>query len=367
MSLITVESKDDADSTMPKVTCMRSLRFLFVLGLAIGTIAGWGLSRAELHPATAQGDTTPGDAISVVQQVGPSVVTVINQQMFQGFDSVQPVGSGTGFIIDADGHVVTNWHVVEGGQEFLVILSNGDRRPATLVGSDRLSDLAVVKIDGEVPAFSSFGDSDELQVGEPVLAIGSPLGTYTNTVTEGIVSALGRDLPQSNYNNLIQHDAAINPGNSGGPLYNLRGEVIGVNTLGVSEENGLTIQGLFFALPGNQVQIIASRLIADGRVVYPFFGITYQTINWQIAGQANLPVDNGVYITEVSLGGPAEAAGLVPGDIVTAINDVEIDQQNAFAEVLFFHEPGDTVTVVLVRGDQSLTVQLTLSERPADA
>ncbi len=127
---------------------MRALRFLFVLGLAIGTIAGWGLSHAELHPATAQEDATPGDAISVVQQVGPSVVTVINQQMFQGFDSVQPVGSGTGFIIDADGHVVTNWHVVAGGQEFLVILSNGDRRPATLVGSDRISDLAVVKIEG---------------------------------------------------------------------------------------------------------------------------------------------------------------------------------------------------------------------------
>lgn len=346
---------------------MRSLRLLFVLGLAIGSIAGWGLSRGELPPATAQEATAPGTAISVVQQVGPSVVTVINQQMFQGFDTVQPVGSGTGFIIDADGHVVTNWHVVEGGQEFLVILSNGERQPATLVGSDRVSDLAIVKIDGPVPAFSSFGNSDELQVGEPVLAIGSPLGTYTNTVTEGIVSALGRDLPQSNYNNLIQHDAAINPGNSGGPLYNLQGQVIGVNTLGVSEENGQSIQGLFFALPGNQVQNIARRLIADGRVVYPFFGITYQTINWQIAAQANLPVDNGVYISEVSPGGPAEDAGFQVGDIVTAIDGVAVDQQNAFAEVLFLHQPGDTVSVDVLRGDESLSLQLTLIERPVDA
>lgn len=346
---------------------MRSLRLLFVLGLAIGSIAGWGLSRGELYPATAQEATAPGTAISVVQQVGPSVVTVINQQMFQGFDTVQPVGSGTGFIIDADGHVVTNWHVVEGGQEFLVILSNGERQPATLVGSDRVSDLAIVKIDGPVPAFSSFGNSDELQVGEPVLAIGSPLGTYTNTVTEGIVSALGRDLPQSNYNNLIQHDAAINPGNSGGPLYNLQGQVIGVNTLGVSEENGQSIQGLFFALPGNQVQNIARRLIADGRVVYPFFGITYQTINWQIAAQANLPVDNGVYISEVSPGGPAEDAGFQVGDIVTAIDGVAVDQQNAFAEVLFLHQPGDTVSVDVLRGDESLSLQLTLIERPVDA
>jgi 2-alkenal reductase len=346
---------------------MRSLRVLFLLGLAVGLIAGWGISRGELHPVTAQEETAPGDAISVVQQVGPSVVTVINQQMFQGFDTVQPVGSGTGFIIDADGHVVTNWHVVNGGQEFLVILSNGERRPAVLVGSDRISDLAVVKFDGDVPAFAGFGNSDELQVGETVLAIGSPLGTYTNTVTEGIVSALGRDLPQSNYNNLIQHDAAINPGNSGGPLFNLSGQVIGVNTLGVSEENGQTIQGLFFALPGNQVQNIAMRLIADGRVVYPFFGITYQTINWQIAAQANFPVDNGVYITEVSPGGPAEAAGFIAGDIVIAIDGVAVDERNAFAEVLFMHQPGDTVTVEINRGGESITLQLTLIERPLDA
>lgn len=346
---------------------MRALRLLFLLGLAVGVIAGWGLSRVELSPATAQDSTAPDDAVSVVQQVGPAVVTVINQQMFQGFDSVQPVGSGTGFIIDADGHVVTNWHVVNGGQEFLVILSSGDRRPATLVGADRISDLAVVKIEGEVPAFASFGDSDAVQVGQPVLAIGSPLGTYTNTVTQGIVSALGRDLPQSSYNNLIQHDAAINPGNSGGPLFNLQGQVIGVNTLGVSEENGQSVQGLFFALPGNQVQIITSRLISDGRVVYPFFGITYQTINWQLAAQANLPVDNGVYISEISSGGPAEAAGLLPGDIVTAIDGVAVDEQNAFAEVLFMHQPGDTVTVDVMRGNESLAVQLTLIERPADA
>jgi 2-alkenal reductase len=309
----------------------------------------------------------PNAAISVVQQVGNSVVTVINQQMFQGFDTVQPVGSGTGFIIDNQGNIVTNYHVVQGGDDFLVILANGERRPATLVGSDPISDLAVVRVDGELPAVASFGDSDGLQVGETVLAIGSPLGTYTNTVTEGIVSALGRDLPQSNYNNLIQHDAAINPGNSGGPLFNLQGQVIGVNALGVSEENGQSIQGLFFALPGNQVKSIVDRLISDGQVVYPFFGITYQTINWQNSARANLPVDNGVYVTKISAGGPAEAAGLQPGDIVVSIDAVAIDEQNAFAEVLFTHQPGDSVSVEIVRGTDRMTVQLTLTERPADA
>ena len=359
---------------------MRSIRFVFLIALLLGVAGGWGFSRLQVDPATAQDQPTPAaqqqpaqvavapnDAISVVQQVGNSVVTVINQQMFQGFDTVQPVGSGTGFIVDQQGHIVTNWHVVQGGDDFLVILSNGERRTATLVGSDRLSDLAVVKIDGELPAVASFGDSDALQVGESILAIGSPLGTFTNTVTEGIVSALGRDLPGSTYNNLIQHDAAINPGNSGGPLFNMQGQVVGVNTLGVSEENGQAIQGLFFALPGNQVNLIVTRLIADGQVVYPFFGITYKTINWQLSAQADLSVDNGVYISAISAGGPAEAAGLQPGDIVVSIDGVAIDEQNAFAEVLFTHQPGDSVAVEAMRGNEPFSTTLTLTERPDDA
>lgn len=348
---------------------MRVFRFIVVAGLLIGMLVGWGsvpVERANVaaQDSPGQGPPTTNDAVDVVQQVGDSVVTVINQQLFQGFGSVQPVGSGTGFIIDEQGHIVTNWHVVQGGDDFLVILANGERRPARLVGSDQLSDLAVVQIDGELPGVASFGDSDALQVGETVLAIGSPLGTFTNTVTEGIVSALGRDLPQSNYTNLIQHDAAINPGNSGGPLFNLQGQVIGVNTLGLSEEGGQALQGLFFALPGNQVQSIVSRLIESGRVVYPFFGITYQTINWQNAAQANLPVDHGVYVTQVSSGGPAEAAGLLAGDIVISIDGVQIDAQNAFSEVLFTHTPGATISVEVVRGGQHFIASLTLAERP---
>ncbi len=373
---VAVESEDETDSATHTGDFMRTLRLALLIGLLVGVVAGWGLSRIDLDPVTAQDQpaslptvavVAPNDAISVVQQVGNSVVTVINQQMFQGFDTVQPVGSGTGFIVDQQGHIVTNWHVVQGGDDFLVILSNGERRAATLVGSDQISDLAVVKIDGELPAVASFGDSDALQVGESILAIGSPLGTFTNTVTEGIVSALGRDLPGSNYNNLIQHDAAINPGNSGGPLFNMQGQVVGVNTLGVSEENGQSIQGLFFALPGNQVNLIVTRLIADGQVVYPFFGITYKTINWQISAQADLSVDNGVYISAISAGGPAEAAGLQPGDIVVSIDGVAIDEQNAFAEVLFTHQPGDSVAVEVMRGNEPFSTTLTLTERPVDA
>ncbi len=262
---------------------MRMFRSVLLIGLLVGLISGLGLARPAIDATNAQDQaveqaSAPNAAISVVEQVGNSVVTVVNEQMFQGFDTSQPAGSGTGFIIDEQGHVVTNWHVVEGGDDFQVILANGERRPATLIGSDQLSDLAVVQIEGELPGMVTFGDSDSLRVGETVLAIGSPLGTFTNTVTEGIVSALGRDLPESNYNNLIQHDASINPGNSGGPLFNMQGEVIGVNTLGIPAQNGQSVQGLFFALPGNHVQSIISRLIADGQVVYPFFGITFRTV-----------------------------------------------------------------------------------------
>jgi serine protease Do len=346
---------------------MQPKRLIFVLGLAIGLVSGTLIATQSGIGVQAQDGTNPvASASFVVQEVGPAVVTVINQQQFQGFEAIQPVGSGTGFIIDEQGHVVTNAHVVEGGDEFLVIFADGERREAELIGSDPLSDLAVIRFDGEASDFVDFGDSDSLIVGEPVLAIGSPLGSFTNTVTQGIVSALGRDLQQAGYTNLIQHDAAINPGNSGGPLFNMRGEVIGVNTLGISEENGLSVQGLFFSVPSNTVRSIAERLIADGRIVYPYFGITYETVTWQLAAQAGLQVDNGVRITEVRPGGPAEAAGFQTGDVVLAIDGVPIDQQNTFSEVLFTHQPGETVRADVLRDGEQFPIELTLTERPED-
>lgn len=358
---------------------MRIVRSVFLIGLILSVLGGWGFSPGSIDLVMAQDEASPTSvsqdeaaqqtsasegSIAVVQQVGDAVVTVINEQMFQGFDTAQPAGSGTGFIIDEQGHIVTNWHVVQGGDDFRVILANGERRPATLIGSDQLSDLAVVQVEGDLPGLVSFGDSDALQVGEKVLAIGSPLGTFTNTATEGIVSSLGRDLPESNYNNLIQHDAAINPGNSGGPLFNMQGQVVGVNTLGVSEQQGQPIQGLFFALPANYVENVVTRLISDGQVLYPFFGISFRTINWQNAAQADLPVDNGAFITEVTPGGPADLAGLEVRDIVLSINGVAIDQDNVFAEVLFMHQPGETVSVEYLRDGEQRSTELTLAQRP---
>jgi 2-alkenal reductase len=313
------------------------------------------------------------DAAEVVDRVMPAVVTVINEQQFDdglfGRSEIE-AGRGTGFVIDEQGYVVTNEHVVRGGTSFEVILANGETRDAELVGADRLSDLAVVRISGDPPAVVEFGDSQTLRPGQPVLAIGSPLGAFTGTVTSGIVSALNRDFPGSPggggegiYTDLIQHDAAINPGNSGGPLFNLTGQVIGVNTLGIPQAGATPVQGLFFAIPANHVARVAEELIADGRVSYPYVGIEYVPIAPDLAAANDLPIEYGALIRAVVPGGPAAEGGIRVGDIILAIGDRRIDAQTTFAEALFAREPGETVPVTLLRGGQQLTVDVTLTER----
>jgi 2-alkenal reductase len=250
-------------------------------------------------------------------------------------------------------------------------MADGTLRDAELVGSDELSDLAIVQIDGDLPGKVALGDSDALKPGQPVLAIGSALGDFTNTVTQGIVSAIGRDFPGAGqrtfYTNLIQHDAAINPGNSGGPLFNFAGEVIGVNTLGIPvSENGELVQGLFFSIPSNTVKEIAAKLIENGEVVYPYFGIEYDTLTPSDVAQENLPVSDGVQVINVVNGGPADDAGVEPGDIVIQIGDAKLNNQTSFSEALFQYEPGDTVDIVVVRDDEELTLEITFSERPED-
>jgi 2-alkenal reductase len=306
----------------------------------------------------------------VVAKVAPAVVTVINEQTYSddSGSQLEPVGSGTGFIIDDQGHIVTNAHVVEGGEKFEAILESGESRPATLIGSDPVSDIAVVQIDGELPGIVAFGDSDKLRPGQSVLAIGSPLGAFTNTVTEGIVSALGRDFPNTdgpqNYSNLIQHDAPINPGNSGGPLFTLSAEVVGVNTLGIqTDDSGAPVQGLFFAIPSNTVQQIASKLIESGAVIYPYFGIDPITISPSLAANFELPADHGVFIRHLYKGGPADRAGLLVGDIILSINGEEINQQSSFMDVLFQYGPGATIEVLVQRGQSQLTFEVTLGQR----
>lgn len=360
---------------------MSSVRRLVAPFLVLFMVMAGSLAAFSPSPSAAQNVSTPGatpttdyPAVDVVQRVGPAVVTVINEQTVQGIgpnstSQLQPVGSGTGFIIDKQGHIVTNWHVVNGGQSFQVIFANNETRSAKLVGSDQFSDLAVVQVSGDIPATISFGDSSQLQPGQPVLAIGSPLGAFSNTVTEGIVSATGRSLPQSAsqgpqiYTNLIQHDAPINPGNSGGPLLNLNGEVVGVNTLGIPSEQGQPVQGLFFAIPSNTVKQITAQIIANGYVAYPFVGVTAQPVTQDVAARAKLSVDYGVYIIDVTSKGPADQASIQKGDVILAIDGQRIDETHSFEQVLFMHRPGDTVEMTVLRDGKQMTVKVKLGER----
>ena len=321
--------------------------------------------KARLEPKTAAMGTTALTPIEVVEQIGPAVVTVINEQIEDGETDAVPTGSGSGFFLDEDGHVVTNQHVVEGGVEFVVVLSDGRELPAALVGADANSDVAVLKVDAPVPAVAPIGDSDNLLPGQGVLAIGSPLGTFTNTVTEGIVSALGRTVPDDDGGpellNLIQHDAAINPGNSGGPLVTLTGEVVGINTLGIVDA-----QGLFFAVPAQTVTRVADELIAEGAVDYPYLGLQLAPLDEQTIVQWALPVDEGFYVQGVVEGSPSDAVGLQVGDIVTAIELERVGERQSMVGALFQYKPGDSVQLTIQRGLVSMRVEVALAERPGE-
>jgi S1-C subfamily serine protease len=327
---------------------------------------------AQITPQPAD----PSDAASVadiVERVSKAVVTVVNEQQSSGFfgsGDLQPAGTGTGFIIDDQGHVITNNHVVEGSQEIKVIFADGTEQKATLLGTDSFADLAVVKIDGKVPATVPFGDSGNLRPGDRVIAIGSALGDFTNTVTEGIISALNRTLQtEAGYNmeNMLQHDAPINPGNSGGPLLNLNGQVVGVNTAVVRQaEPGVTAEGLGFAIPSNTVKDITTQIIQNGKVVRPFIGITYEPLTPRAASANNLPIDHGVVVTDVQAGSPAEKAGIQKNDVVTKINDQDIDSDHPLENLLFNYKVGDEVNVEVYRAStgKTMTIKVTLAASP---
>jgi len=352
---------------------------LFVIGsliLALMLVAGPRVIAQGTPTASSSAPPVEASVVQVVKKVAPAVVTVINEQQASGAlgtgsGQLVPAGSGSGFIIDTQGHVITNDHVVAGGSKFVVIYSDGTKVDAKLIGADPTSDLAVVQVSGKVPGTVPLGDSSQLEPGETVLAMGSPLGTFTNTVTLGIISGLGRYLPNSGsqavYTNLIQHDAPINPGNSGGPLVDLAGQVVGVNTIGIPQaEPGVPAQGLFFAIPSNTVKKITDQLIATGKVVYPFLGIQNpQPIDPSIAAQNNLPVDHGVYVGGVTSGGPADQAGIQAGDIITAINGKAIDEQHPLEDFLFDQKPGNKVQLTVQRGSSQKTITVTLGTRPS--
>lgn len=306
----------------------------------------------------------------VVELVEPAVVTVVGeipgQRTFFGIVGEQQV-SGSGFIITSGGYIITNNHVVEDADTLYVVLSGGTQVPAEVVSRDVFSDLAVLKVDGEMPAVVTMGNSDLLKPGETVIAIGSPLGTFRNSVTSGVVSATGRGFPSGrgyNLENLIQTDAAINSGNSGGPLINLAGEVIGVNTLVIRGNNNsaASAEGLGFAIPSNTARLISEQIIEQGYFARPYLGVSVQPVNPTTAERYNLPVEWGAYVTDVGANTPAEEAGIQDGDIIVRIGNQPISEDVRFINALFSYTPGDTVEVEVLRQGEREVFQATLVE-----
>lgn len=344
---------------------------------ATETVEATATSRAEevqvvnknITISTSEIDTV---ITQVVEEIEPAVVTVVGtipgtQSIFGRTADAQV--SGSGFIVSDEGYIITNNHVIADADanSVYVVLSDGTELDAQLVSRDIYADLAVLKVDGSMPAVAPLGDSEDLKPGETVIAIGSPLGTFRNSVTVGVISATGRTLDSGegyNMENLIQTDAAINSGNSGGPLVNLAGEVIGVNTLIVrgSSYSNTTAEGLGFAIPSDTVELISQQIISKGYFARPYLGIGIQNINTTIAKRYNLAVEWGGYVTEVATGSPAAKAGLRVQDIVTRIGDIEITEKNTYLNALFAYQPGDEVIIEFYRNNQKMSVSVVLAE-----
>jgi serine protease Do len=262
-------------------------------------------------------------------------------------------GLGTGMLMDAQGHILTNHHVVGGATKIEVLLANGHTYPARLVGTDPKTDLAVIKIDvKEALPSVTFGDSDAVEVGEWVVAIGHPRG-LDQTVTQGIISAKHRRgiSDPSSYQDFLQTDAAINPGNSGGPLLNLRGEVIGVNAAIASQTGGF--EGIGFAIPSNMAVYVAKALMAHGKVERAWLGVSVQDVTPEVAKSAGIEERKGALIAEVVKGGPAEQAGLRRGDVVIAYGGKDVTDASALRNAVAATPIGHEVQVTVLRGGQT--------------
>lgn len=305
-------------------------------------------------------DTTLANAVA--QKALPSVVS-INVTTNDG------EGVGSGVVLDTDGNILTNYHVIEGAQSISV--STGDASyDATVVGSDESSDLAVIKIDAGDAALTPIevGDSSTLQVGDWVMSLGSPFG-LEQSVSTGIVSSLYRSTMLQNtsgntiYTNLIQTDATINPGNSGGALVDDEGKLVGINSL-IESYSGSS-SGVGFAIPGNYAVEVAQKLIAGQTVTHAYIGGSFQTVTANNARSNSLSVNQGAYVAELADDGPAAQAGIQKGDVITALDDEEITSSDALVLAVRSHSVGDTVTVTLMRGSKQMQVQVTLGSDEA--
>ncbi len=271
---------------------------------------------------------------------------------------------GSGFIVSADGTVVTNNHVVDHATKITVTLDDGTELPATLVGTDAKNDIAVLKVDakGSLPTVD-WGDSDALRAGDAVLAIGDPFGIGT-TVTAGIVSARGRDLHNGPYDDFIQIDAAINHGNSGGPLVDATGKVVGINTA-IYSPNGGNV-GVGFAIPSAQARAVVEKIVANGTIEHGFIGVQIQPVDQDVAGALGLTAAKGALVASVQDGSPAAAAGIRAGDVVLTVNGAAVADPRGLSRAIADLAPGDKASLKVWRGGQETALDLTVGRLGAE-
>jgi S1-C subfamily serine protease len=383
-------------------------RLTGILGGALAGIAGaamfflvafmlhWGGLGQETQPTTIPGappqlSATPVSAggsmgpSQIYDRYADSVVQIVSsfQQPSDFFHTGgEEQGIGSGFVVSSDGYILTNAHVVTTAGSTIgnrseitadkleVRFKDGKKADASIVGFDVTgSDVAVIKVDPAdldlVPV--ALGDSAAVQVGEPVVAIGSPFGIYDSSLTAGVVSAVDRNVqsPESGFviQDAIQTDAAINRGNSGGPLFDSSGKVIGINEQIISESGGF--EGVGFAVPINTAKRVMDEIIATGEVEYAWMGVVGQTVDEELAAQENLPVSEGAYISKVLGDGPAAKAGIEVGDIITRFGDKDITKMEDVTDLLLDYNPGDKVTVTVLRNGEQKDLEIELGKRPS--
>ena len=353
------------------------------MGLAL-VLAGVALAQNVQESIAASGQTAIKAAIA---RVAPAVVKVGAtrkvsswwDQFFQdpffrrffGEPEATRTSLGSGFVVEYGGkkYVLTNYHVVEDATSIVVTAQSGDSWPAQVVGTDDLLDLAVLMVGGmDLPA-APLGDSDALEIGDWVIAIGNPLG-FSHTVTLGIVSALNRDVPKPDgsgyYRRMIQTDAAINPGNSGGPLVNAYGEVVGMNTLIARRTSaGIAVEGINFAVPINEIKLALAQIAKKGRVTRAWLGVYIQDV---IPGmEKQLGVREGALVTDVASNSPAARAGIKSGDVIVAVNGQRIKDSNDLQMAIMYRKPGERVTLTVIRDKKTINVEVVLEERPSES
>ena len=378
---------------------LKFLVFVLVLALAISLIYVWegrqpGQSQVKVEKFTpADKPALDLNSVDVLQRldaeytkvasaVVPSVVSIttsktVSRRMpvdpFELFfgrrfsdeaPAQQKVNSlGSGVIVSKEGHIITNYHVLNGTDDVTVQVSDGRQAKARIIGTDAQIDLAVLKVDLDNLTPLPFGDSDKVRVGQIVMAIGNPFG-LDESVTQGIISAKDRRAMNDSEVEFFQTDSAINPGNSGGPLVNIRGEVIGINTAIYSESGGN--QGIGFAIPSNVVRAAMKSIISKGRVIRGYLGVAIQVVTPDMAEQFKLSSARGALVTDVTPGSPAEKAGIIRGDVIRTVNGYEVKDTLALVNRIAEADVGSNLTIDLVRDGENKTVVAKVTEQPAD-